>query len=186
MCSRNVIYNIYRCFKLVLNVVVVLCFAVPYEPYTDVTCIFLDLCGTSSQNRWVHSCPAPRVTVTRAEIVIQLFLSFYSMSSQMSDNCQGGESSKLLSSGKSAGRKFSRRGLNRYFSSIIGVKSKNLAVSARLYGKNKKISPARGGGPGPTLPISAGAPVQWLIWRSIGTSILTMGIKHTKQYLIRP
>ena len=67
----------------------------------------------------------------------------------MSDNCQGGESSKLLSSGKSAGRKFSRRGLNRYFSSIIGVKSKNLAVSARLYGKNKKISPARGGGPGP-------------------------------------
>ena len=47
-------------------------------------------------------------------------------------------------------------GLNRYFSSNMGVKSKKLAVSARLYGQNKKISPVRGGSPGPTLPISAG------------------------------
>ena len=39
----------------------------------------------------------------------------------------------------------------------MGVKSKNLAASTHLYGQNKKTSPARGA-PGPTLPISAGAP----------------------------
>ena len=49
-------------------------------------------------------------------------------------------------------------GLNRYFWSNMGSNLKKLAVSAHLYGQNKKISPARGGGPGPTLPISAGAP----------------------------
>ena len=56
----------------------------------------------------------------------------------------------LVVTDKSAGRKFSRGGLNLYFSSNMGVKSKKLGVSARLYGQNKKISPARGGaGPHP-------------------------------------
>ena len=56
---------------------------------------------------------------------------------------------------KSAGRKFSRGGLSRYFLSNMGVKSKKLAFSTRLYGQKRKIHRPGGARAPPYLSLPA-------------------------------